>query len=127
MADFTYTAKRQIKTGHTVDTVYTITIDLQQLDGGLPKKIGAENTSLDGSVVGVLHRIDRLQSIQTDLVAVSGGTPDPDDFDEFFSSVANMEVFTFNDGVDHDAILVGDASKARQGIYFTYSFTIRLI
>jgi len=128
MASFTYTAKRQIKSGHTLGVDYAITIDLQARDGGMPEPVKTENLSLDGNVVTVLNRIDRIYKITTDMVPVSGGNPSDADFDEFFSSVAGGEVFSYDpDGTPVAAIMKGDATRSRNGIYFSYSFSIRLL
>lgn len=127
MASFRYWAKRQIRSTHAVDIEYTIEVDLQQLDGGLPIPVKAENIGLSGNVVTVLHRIDRIRPILTDLVQTVGGTPDNEDFDEFFSSVAAGEVFVFNDDADQNVIMASKAKPSKQGPYTTYSFSIRLL
>ena len=127
MASFTYTAQRNIKAGHSQASDYTITVVLQNADDEQPKPVKNTHKALDGTEVNVLHRIETYVDITTDLVAISGGTPDPEDFGEFFHSVAGGESFVYNDGTDHDAKMAGDVSRQRTGLYYTYSFRIRLI
>ena len=129
MATFTYFAKRQLKAGHIIDpeTEYTITVDLQGLDGGMPKSIKKQHVALSGNTVTTLHRIEGYFQIKTDLIPISGGLPDTEDFDEFFHSVAAGETFVFNNGTDQDAIMASDPVRSRSGLYYVYSFRIRLL
>lgn len=128
MPEFKYYAKRAIKAGHTSGVEYTIDIGLQSLSGLMPIARAAINTALSGNTVTTIHRVDRIYTAVTQLQDITGGTYDPEDFDEFFSSVAGGEVFVFNDGTDENAILVGNASEKRvEGLYFTYQFRFRLL
>lgn len=129
MASFLYTAKRSIKTGHTSGTDYTITIDLQQLDGNTPAPIKTVHKALGGEEVHQLHRIEKHFDLVTDYIAVDdSGTPDNDDMTEFLDSVAGGELFTFNDGSTAftNARLVGNPTRARNGIFYSYTMKIRV-
>lgn len=128
MAQFKYIAKREIKSGHTAGTEYTITTVLQKADGEMPEPVLREHKSISGAAVTVLHRIEKYLNVTTDYVAVDGsGTPDVDDFLEFFNSVAGGEEFIYNDGADHDAMMAGKPTRSRNGIYFSYSFKFRFL
>ncbi|MCP4256820.1 MAG: hypothetical protein GY774_04735 [Planctomycetes bacterium] len=127
MAIFTYTAKRGIKTGHSIGNAYSITCELQRQDGGLPIPVKSELVSLSGNVVTTLHRIDRIIALKTTFISIEGDIPDDADFYEFLSSVSGGEVFTFNDGSDQSAMLNSKPTRNRSGLYFTYSFSIRLL
>jgi len=128
MATFTYTAKRSIKSGHTLDVDYVIDIELMSLDGEMPKPEKKESRSLGGNTVTVLHRIDTEISVTTDYIESDGsGTPDTDDFSEFFNSVAGGEQFTFNNGSDQTCEMVSMPTRTRTGIKFNYSFSFRVI
>lgn len=128
MPDFKYVAKRELKSGHTAGTEYTITTDLLSADGETPEAVIKEHRSLSGSTVTVLHRVDKYLSVTTDYVNVDGsGTPDTDDYTEFLNSVAGGEVFTYNDGSDVSVIMDGKPTRTRNGIYFNYSFRFRFV
>ena len=127
MADFTYTAKRSIKSGHSSGTDYTITIVLQQVDDEQPSPVTNAHKALDGTEITVLHRIEKYIDFATDLVPTSGGTPDVDDFIEFFNSVAGGESFTYDDGTAQTVIMASKATRQREGLYFTYRFRVRVL
>ena len=129
MATFTYTASRNLKTGHTAGTEYTITIGLQQYDGDIPKPVKNEHRSLSGFTVTTLHRIDVELQVLTDYINSDGtGTPDVDDFDEFLASVAGGEVFEFGDGTTtRDVKLIGSPGRRREGtMFYAYSLKMRV-
>ena len=129
MPSFTYTAKRELKSGHTLGDSYTITTDLIAADGEVPEMVGAQHKSLSGNTVTVLHRIEKYLSVTVDYVAVDGsGTPDTDDYTEFLNSVAAGEGFTYNDGsTDFAVIMAGNPTRTRHGIYFSYAFRFRFV
>lgn len=125
MASFTYIAKRSIKAGHSVDTEYTITVDIQQ--GTLsPRAKKSVSTALSGNTVSTLHRVDQVIDVLTDYVSVSG-TPDQADFTEFLNSVIAGESFVFNGGTAVTVIMEGDPVLTRDGLLYTYSFKMRLL
>lgn len=126
MATFEYTASRKIKSGHSAGTDYTITIGLQQLDDGMPSAVKTVHKSLGGRQVTTLHRVERYLDIVTDYIPVTGGTPDAEDFEEFFFSVAAGETFTFNgEGADDVSVMVGKPQRIRQGLHYFYRFRIQ--
>lgn len=128
MATFTYTAKRNLKSGHSIDTQYVITIALQQLDDEQPRAIKKEHRSIGGATVTVLNRIDEHLQVTTDFIESDGtGTPDVADFAEFLHSVAGGEQFVFNNGADQDVIMIGRPTRSRNGIKFNYRFELRVV
>ena len=126
MATIKYFASRNLKSGHTSGTEYTITVDLQKLDSS-PKPVTVEHRSLSGYSVRTLHRIDVEYDVTTDLINADGtGTPDTDDFDEFMHSVAGGETFTFNAGSDVSVVMVGSPTRTRESVlFYTYSWKMR--
>lgn len=128
MAEISYTAKRNLKSGHSAGTDYTIDISIHQEDGDTPKIIGERIKSLAGNEVTVLHRIERYLDITTDYVRADGtGTPDVADFREFFDSVAGGETFSYDNGEAILSRLVGDPTRSREGILFNYRFKLRIL
>ena len=130
MPSFTYTAKREIKSGHTLGDDYTITTEFMVADGEMPEFVGHKHKSLSGeNEVNVLHRLEKYLAVTVDYVHVDGsGTPDTDDYIEFFNSIAAGEAFTYNDGTsDHAVKIDGKPTRARNGVYFSYSFRFRFI
>lgn len=126
MADFTYTALRKLKSGHSADTQYTISIDLQQGDP-VPSPVQNPIVALSGRTVTTVHRLDEVVPIVTDYVGADT-TPDIDDMREFLYSVIHREQFQFNDGSGaRDCILDSNPVPARAGILFTWSFSIRFV
>lgn len=127
MPSFKYFAKRNLKSGHTAGTEYTITIDLQQLDTQVVPVV-ATHRSIGGYTVTVFHRNDIEHQVATDLINADGtGTPDTDDFDEFLHSVAGGESFTFNDGSSDISVkMAGKPTRRREGmLYYSYAFKLR--
>lgn len=127
MADFTYTAKREIQGSHTIDLDYTISIILQQVDDEQPTPVLKQHKSLSGNEINVLHRVERYVSVVTDLVPVSGGDPSALDMQEFFYSVAAGETFEYDDGSPVNVKMAGNPTRSRNGLYFTYSFRFRVL
>jgi len=125
MASFTYTALRNLKTGHGVSTDYTITVNLQRADENISPKV-AQNIALSGNTVTVAQRIDRIIDIQTDYINAST-TPDVDDMLEFVYSTGYGETFTYNDGSDKTCIMASTPSRSKNGLYYTWSFSVRVL
>ncbi len=96
-------------------------------DDDQPDAETVEHKSLDGTTVTVLHRIERYTPITTQHIATSGGTPDVDDFTEFFDSISGGEAFIFNDGNDRSAKIQGKPTRKREALLYNYSFRIRLL
>ena len=124
MASFTYTATRNLKTGHSADTEYVITLNLQAADEDITPK-HAQHIALSGNTVTVGHRIDQVISITTDYINAST-TPDIDDMLEFIHSTAHGETFTYNDGSAKTCIMQGDARRSKNGLYYTWTFAVRV-
>lgn len=128
MATITYTAKRNLKSGHSIDNDYEIDIALMQLDDEMPRAQASISRSIGGNQVTVLNRIDEHLQVMTDYIESDGtGTPDTDDFLEFFHSVAGGESFTFNNGSDQTVVMVGNPTRVRTGVKFNYRFEMRLV
>lgn len=102
-----YSAKRNLATGHSVDTQYEIAIPAWVME---PRflGIGPENRSIDGSFERELYRIDTEYRVQTDRVE-SG--QDVENFEEFLWSVSGGETFTF-DPTSDTATVAGDPTTA---------------
>ena len=121
-----YTATRSIKSGHSVDTAYTITIGVAKFDR-TPVFAGVEHRSLSGSTVTVTHRNDIVYTIVTQRVETTT-TPDRDDMREFLDSVKNGEEF------DIDSVTcVLDSAKApytetrEAPDHYSYTFKARVV
>ncbi len=128
MPSFTYTATRSLKSGHVSGTDYTITIETQRDDDDQPRGIKDTFKALDGSMTHTLHRIEQYRDIKTVPIERSGGTPDPDDFIEFFNSVAGGETFTYNDGSDHTVMMSTMPKRTRLGsLHQFYSFKLEIL
>lgn len=129
MATFTYTAKRELKSGHSADTQYTITTGLLVLDDEMPRPEKEEHRAIGGGAsVTVLHRVDEEISVTTAHINSDGtGTPDTDDWREFFFSTSAGESFTFNNGADQTCEMVGTPRRRRSGLHFNFSFRFRVI
>lgn len=126
MADFTYTAKRKIKTGHVLDDPYIISIDVQSGDIQ-PAPVQQVNISLSGRQVTTVSRLDEKTSLVTDFFN-AGTTPDFDDLQEFIYSVIHGESFTYDDGSGaRTVVLDGTPSLSRSGVYFSWSLALRFI
>ena len=126
MASFTYTAKRHLKTGHSVDTDYTVTLDIQAGDIQ-PNAVQTVNMSLSGNQVTTVHRLEQTLAITTDYFSAST-TPDYDDMEEFIYSTIHGETFTYNDGAtDFSVKMQGGPRLQRTGTLFAWSFSIRFL
>lgn len=128
MPTFTYTALRNLKSGHSADTEYTITSELMAIDDDMPTADKAETISIGGNVKTILRRVDQFLDIETDYVNRDGsGTPDYEDWEEFLHSVAGGELFVFNNGSDRNARMASKPTRSRTGIFWNYRFRIRII
>lgn len=128
MPSFKYFAKRNLKAGHVVDTEYTITTELHQIDDEMPAPDKVEHRTLNGGLVTVLFHIDTMINITTDFIESDGtGTPDTADYDEFFHSVAGGEEFVFNNGSDQAVIMTSRPTRVRTGTKFNYQFQVRTV
>ena len=128
MPTFTYTALRNLKAGHSASTEYTITSALMTADDDQPEPDKAETVSIGGNVKTIFRRIDQFLDVTTDYVNRDGtGTPDYEDWEEFFHSVAGGESFVYNNGSDRTAIMASKPARNREGIFWNYRFRIRFI
>ena len=121
-----YTAKRSIKSGHSVDTDYQITVDVVAYNRRVNTQ-GNQSVALSGSTVSVIHRTDYLIEVTTALID-STTTPDIDDMREFLDSVSNGESFD----IDGTTSILSSFSNPYQetriaASQFRYSFTARAL
>lgn len=138
MSAVTYTAKREIISGHTVDIEYTI--DLRILPLGRGKDVGKqEHTSLSGKSETVMWRNLREWQVTTGALKNS----DADLVREFLESTVAGEQFEFDEfgsaSVPDNAIAVvavGTYSEQRaiqkagdggRNDYFRFSFSMRSV
>lgn len=123
-----YTALRSLKSGHVVDTGYTINIALSTLDRSF-KNEGSQVMSLSGNTVTTVHRREESFNVNT-IIVEDVGTPDNDDMIEFLDSVVSGEVFQTDLGGSLVAsILIGDYRRSRRGTLelFNYQFKVRTL
>lgn len=126
MAYFSFTAKRTLASGYSVDDDVGFYIDLVSNDPS-SKAEKIRHISIGGKEVTRLHRIDYKNSILT--VPVSGDKADL--MDMFMDSViagetfsANLDTSSSSGGIDYK--IDGDYSKKRwYGSYFQYQFKVR--
>ena len=91
MAYVTYTAKRNLKSGHSASTSYSIEFSAEQLTPIFTPSAN-ENRSLGGTTETTFNRLDESWAVSAAFQAQSTY----DDWREFFSSVAGGESFTFD-------------------------------
>lgn len=130
---FEYTAKRNLATGHTVDTNYEIVIYGWTIEPRF-NAVGPENVSLDGTLERELYRIDTEYRVQTD--AIDDGQ-DLENFEEFLHSVMGGESFTFDPDSDVAASAVNPLTcilKSRRlsrvrvsPLKFQFTFDVRTV
>ncbi len=89
-----YTALRSIQSGHTVDTDYTINLNIS-VANRLPNIDATINKSISGARVTTLRSSLFTYDITSTLVSTST-TPDIDDLREFLDSVKHGEQFTLD-------------------------------
>jgi len=127
----TYTAKRRLKSGHSVSTAYSIEFDSLLLQPGFNGDSVAKR-SIGGSTETVFKRFDETW----DFTASNQAESLFNDWVEFFASVAGGESFTLDaygsiatpDNVQ-TVIMVGQPSIPRIGTSQAYhaSFNARVI
>jgi len=124
-----YTARRSIKAGHSVDTPYTIVVDLSRLDRKYAT-VGNQAVALSGTTYTTVHRREVLFDLQTTLIE-SSGTPDIADMLEFLDSVSSGESFSLDvSGTTETYVLTSITrpySTTRVGYddIYRYSFSVR--
>ena len=91
MPVFTYVAKRELITGHTVDTVYDLEYGLLVLDRSRDTK-KSESIALDGSQETILHRQKTVFSVMTRCDATTILQ-----WREFIASIDGGEAFVFDE------------------------------
>lgn len=136
MTAFTYTAKREIASGHSASTTYTIDVKCIEIKPGRDIKKN-ESRAMDG----ITTETQLVYNLKTWKITTQAlvGTP-LDYMREFLQSVIGGETLQFDEfgfaaSPDNaiSAILVGDYDEARAvrqgdggaGDYFRFSFTIR--
>lgn len=137
MTAVTYTAVRELVTGHVADQTYTIALRVNSLERG--KKVRrSEQEALSGKSEALLWH--NLKTFQATTAALRGGELEA--VREFLESVSGGEPFAFDEfgsvGAPHNPInvlLVGNYSErraVRQGDggdkdYFRFSFSFRTL
>lgn len=91
MTAITYTAKRNLASGHGAGTSYNLETDAEKIDP-VRKVVGSSGVALDGTSEGVIDRIERGWSVQTDIIEEA----DRPLWEEFIDSVAALESFIFD-------------------------------
>lgn len=91
MLQIEYTAKRSLKAGHFVDTLYIINTELTKQDRTF-SAVGNQSVSLSGNTFSVIHRRDEIYALESQIVTAAT-TPDIDDMIEFLDSVSSGETF----------------------------------
>lgn len=86
-----YTAKRSLKAGHVVDTIYTIDVNLEKEDRRVNPQ-ASRAVSLQGNTVVTINRREEIYSIETVLLQ-DASIPDNDDMTEFLDSTVAGEPF----------------------------------
>lgn len=124
-----YTAKRSFKTGHLLDQVFTIDVNLSKEDRRFVPR-AARAISLQGNTVVTVNRRDEVYDISTVLLQ-DASVPDNDDMTEFLDSTVAGEAFEtdITGGFLFYIIERGGYRKARVGNtnVFTWSWTMREI
>lgn len=129
MLQIEYTAKRSLKAGHTVDTIYVINVEISKRDRML-KTEGSQQISLSGNTVTTVHRREETYNLQTVLVTDST-TPDVEDMLEFLDSTISGETFRLDlTGVLEDYVMTSITNSYRANRIgstniFQYSFQVR--
>lgn len=122
MATFTYTAKRNISGGRSLNSVYALSMDLVKFDRQAKRKTSSA-TSLSGQQFTTFHRLDVFYVVQSAPINDSSTL---DQVREFLDSVAGGEIFDI-DGSDYT--LDGDYSDTLVEIsgFYTFGFRARAI
>lgn len=131
MTAITYSALRNLSSGHVSGTAYDLDFDSQTLDESEDFK-KTENKSIGGIVEAVLHYEEVAWQVKTAEITKANLPL----WKEFFSSCAAREVFTFDAygtiaSPDNavNATLIGSPKKERinNDDFFTYSFKVRIV
>lgn len=131
MTAITYTAKRSLISGHTVDTSYNLETSAVDVTPSHAPDTAAKNVTLDGTTEVILNRIDKTYQVTTGWIASAS----LDSWWEFFDSVGAAEAFTFDAfgtiaSPDNplSVILEGEpnAGHAKKGALYQFSFTVRV-
>ena len=131
MSSVTYTAKRRIISGHTIDTEYDIDFDSTLLDQQM-RLVGSQSVSLSGTTEGINNRVSDIWTVRTEIFADAS----LDSWKEFLASVAAAETFTFDaygtSGSPDNAqsvILEGQPSITRmdKAMKYQITFTVRVL
>lgn len=129
----TYTASREIMSGHSSGTQYDFIFSFISSDAKA-NPIKDSSIALDGSTVTTYWRTDNIWNITTK--AYQRGTSDYNQMIEFLNSVIGGETFTLDEygtvpspDTPITCILEGgfDRSRLEFTTYFTFSFSIRQI
>jgi hypothetical protein len=88
----TYTAKRNLASGHTSGTIYSLTFNVSSFVEAR-KRNRKTNDTLDGTTYGVTHYVKKKFTFKTQVFE---GT-DLNQFREFIDSVDYGETFTITD------------------------------
>ncbi len=127
-----YTALRSIKSGHAVDTAYSIDIELTQNDKSF-SPIGKELTTLSGASKFVSYSDNEQHKITTVFVTLTG-TPSFEDMREFLDSVCHGEYFDLDiSGATETYTLSRFTSPYREtrlallSDTFSYSFAVKKV
>lgn len=123
-----YTAKRNLKSGHSADTAYQIDVDLSQSDR-VSTTEGNQSIALSGETVTVVHRYQEVYSLTTAIIS-SSSTPDLDDLREFLDSVKGGETFQLDlSGSSEDYVLDSISNPFTENRVpvgkFRFSFRVR--
>ena len=131
MTAITYTAKRDISSGHVVDTSYSLETLGEELTPAFDPDV-VQSFTLDGTPETVFNHIKKTWKVKTSVIDQS----DYDVWVEFLSSVAGGEALVFDaygtivspDNVQ-TAILLGSPRLSRVATLtkWNISFTVRII
>jgi hypothetical protein len=134
MSVLTYYAKRNLISGHVVDTQYSIEFDVRALDrrNMYDRRV---HQSLGGATQTVFNREDVLWRLTTISLPRTGGEGTAEQFDEFASSVCAGETFTFDpygtiavpDSLESCMLRSNNISRVRLGALERYRYTFEFL
>lgn len=133
MGVLTYTAKRNIIGGHTIDTVYQIETAFQIIDQDA-REFGTSIEMLGGAIEYDLDRLTEFVSLRSDVVVEA----DLLEWKEFLTSVQGRETFSVDltgtiasPGTDLSSIMHRGGFKpvrTQPGVQsYTFNFVVRLL
>lgn len=129
MLQIDYIAKRSLKTGHVVDTQYTINTELSRRDRRYAT-VGSQSVALSGNTTTIVHRRDEIWRLESQIITTTT-VPDIDDMIEFLDSVASGETFQLDlSGTLEDYVMDSlrrpyTAIRLGRLDIFRYGFTVR--